>query len=142
MRGAAAEQREVTDLELELVTLAERRAQLVEQLRRHVDDIAADLTHEVLVRVTDVVHGRAMPDMSVLYDTHVGQRVERPVDRCEVYLRMVGLNHLGQLLGGEVPGGFHQRRHDDATRSGDPAAFLPESIENVVDLRHDPILRA
>lgn len=68
MFRAAAEQREVADVQHEAVLAFQRGAQIVEHRDRYVAQRAAHLTREVLMDLAEVIHRGAVSEVRVRHD--------------------------------------------------------------------------
>ena len=102
MRCATTEQREVSDVQLESVLVAQRFLHIVEEVRGHVDHGAAFLADEMLMRDTNVVDRRPVTDVGVRDDAELLERIERPVHSRQVDFGVRALDRRGEILRGHV----------------------------------------
>ena len=123
MVAATAEQRRVTDVQLELVHVANPRDQRVELSRRNVADAAAMLAHKMAMRARQVEERWPVRLVHVLHELPVAQGVEGPVNGGEMNLRMRIVNLRREIVGGEMVGGVREQLHHESTRGRDAAAF-------------------
>lgn len=106
-----------------------------EHRRRHLDDGAACLAHEVLVGIAgEVIHGSPVAEMDVVDESQLLEIVEDAVDRRLMDVRVRRLYALSDVVGGDVGVGLDQRGDDRATGRRDPAAARAELIEDRVEL--------
>ena len=116
---AAADQRDVTNLELEVVDIADPRDERVELCRRHVVDAPALLAHEMTVRAGEVKERCTVWLMHVFHQSPAVQGVKCPVDGREMNFRMRAVHARCQLVGREMFARAREQLHDEAPRSCD-----------------------
>jgi hypothetical protein len=121
-------------LKAEAVLLVEPAREWSEELVRHFDDDTAHIADEVLVRVIEqVVHRAPMPQVDVIDDAELLERVERAVDGRAVDVGLRALHDLSEILGRDVGLGLDEGRHESPSRGRDPTTALPQSIEDAVE---------
>ena len=126
---AAADQRDVTDLELEVVDVADPRDERVELRGRHIVNAPALVAHEMAVRAGEMEERSTVWLMHVFYESPIVQGVKCPVDGREVNFGMRAVHARGQLVGREMFARARQQLHHEATRSRDASPLRTQCIE-------------
>ena len=84
--------------------------------------------------IGEVVHGATRPEADAVDDTVTLERFERAVDRRQVHVGMLGLDHRRDVVGGDVMVRRGEQGVDDRPPAdGDPAAVGAQDVEDRVD---------
>ena len=134
MLGAAAQQREVAHVEHKVVLTRERGAQFVEYRDWHIPERTADVAREMLVDLAEVVHGGAVPEVSVRDDADLGQGLERPVDGGPMHLRVLGPDQRRDVVSAQVAIVVDQYSYHQPPGRGDPPTMGPDLVEDRADV--------
>ena len=129
MVPAAADQRDVPDVQLEGVLLAYPRDERVELGGRNVVDAAALLAHEMAVRAGEMKERRTVRLVHVFDESPLVQGVERPVHGRQMDLGMRVVNTRRQIVGGEMFGRAREQLDHEPPRGRDPPAFGAQRVE-------------
>jgi hypothetical protein len=109
------------------------RGEIVEERSGDLEDVAAALAHEVVMRpVRDVEHGTAGAELDAFDDADLDQAIEGAVHRALVELGVVGADGGDDVSGRHVMLGPAEEGVDDhASRSGDPHAPGAQSRDDI-----------
>src|SRR5437588_2916259 len=136
---------EVPGVEDEVVFVPQLTGQRVERLGVDLDDAPAPLAHDVgMGALAEVVHGRAVPEVSVLDDPEALEVVEDPINRRLVDVGLTSLHGGRQPLSRRMAVVLEEGGHQCPARRRDAAARGPQPLEDVVEpgcRRHRPIRR-
>lgn len=134
MLRASTEQREVAGVEDEAVVARQGRAEFVEDADRDVLECTARVAGEMLMNLTQVVHGGPVTEVGVGHDADRRQRFERSVHGGEMDLGVLGLDRRSDVLRAQMIAGVEQHADDQPARCCDPSAVRSDLVEDGIDI--------
>jgi hypothetical protein len=120
---ASTDERDMTDVQLEAVQLANPRDERVELARGNVVDTPALLADEMTVRAGEMEERRTVRLVHVFDESPFVQRVKGPVHGRKMNFRVRVVHASGQVVGGEMFGGAREQLDHEPARRRDSAAF-------------------
>jgi hypothetical protein len=132
--AALAEQREASGSQLELELVTEPDHEIVERVGGDVGHLAADLAHEVLVRLREVEERRALAAMDPLHHAPLLECFERAVHGRRRDRRMDRMEAARDVFDGEMLVRAREQLYDGAARRCDPFAARPDLIEDATSV--------
>jgi hypothetical protein len=120
---AAADQRDVPDLQLEVVEIANPCHERVELAGGNVVDAAALLADEMAVCAREMEERRTVRLVHVFDESPFVQRVKCPVHGRKMNFRVRVVHASRQIIGGEMFGGAREQLDHEPAGRRDAAAF-------------------
>ena len=120
---AAADERDMTDVQLEAVLLTNPRDERVELARGNVVDAPALFADEMAVCAREMEERRTVRLVHVFYESPVVQRVKGAVHGRKMNFRVCIVNASRQVVGGEMFGRAREQLDHEPAGRGDTAAF-------------------
>lgn len=123
MAAATTDERDVADVELEVVLLPNAGGESVEFGGGNVLYASTPLARQMTVRAREVEERRTVRLMNMLEQIPLSQRVESPVHGRQVDLGMRVVNARRKIVSSEMVARTREQLDDEAPRGGDPPSL-------------------